>query len=31
MVLFLIEKFVEDVRIFKGEIPPPRHEIPKAE
>jgi TRAP-type transport system small permease protein len=31
MVLFLIEKFVEDVRILKGEIPPPRHEIPKAE
>ena len=31
MVLFLIEKFVDDVRILKGEIPPPRHEIPKAE
>jgi TRAP-type C4-dicarboxylate transport system permease small subunit len=31
MVLFLIEKFVDDVRIFRGEIPPPRHEIPKAE
>ena len=31
MILFLIEKFVEDVRILKGEIPPPRHEIPKAE
>jgi TRAP-type transport system small permease protein len=31
MVLFLIEKFIEDVRIFRGEIPPPRHEIPKAE
>jgi TRAP-type C4-dicarboxylate transport system permease small subunit len=31
MVLFLLEKFVEDVRILKGEIPPPRHEIPKAE
>jgi TRAP-type C4-dicarboxylate transport system permease small subunit len=31
MVLFLLEKFVEDLRVFKGEIPAPRHEIPKAE
>ena len=31
MALFLLEKFIEDVRIFKGEVPPPRHEIPKAE
>ena len=28
---FLGEKFVEDWRIFRGEIPPPEHEIPKAE
>ena len=31
MALFLLEKFIEDVRILKGEIPPPRHEVPKAE
>jgi TRAP-type C4-dicarboxylate transport system permease small subunit len=31
MVLFLLEKFVEDLRVFKGEMPAPRHEIPKAE
>jgi TRAP-type C4-dicarboxylate transport system permease small subunit len=31
MALFLLEKFIEDVRIFKGEIPAPRHEIPKGE
>jgi TRAP-type C4-dicarboxylate transport system permease small subunit len=30
-VAFLGEKFVEDWRIFRGEIPPPKHEIPKAE
>jgi TRAP-type C4-dicarboxylate transport system permease small subunit len=28
---FLGEKFVEDWRIFRGQIPPPEHEIPKAE
>ncbi|HZA67519.1 MAG TPA: TRAP transporter small permease [Geminicoccaceae bacterium] len=31
MTLFLLEKFVEDVRILRGDIAPPRHEIPKAE
>ena len=31
MVLFLLEKFVEDWRILRGEIPPPEHEIPRAE
>ena len=30
-VPFLGEKFREDVRILRGEIPPPEHEIPKAE
>jgi TRAP-type C4-dicarboxylate transport system permease small subunit len=31
MALFLLEKLVEDVHILKGEIAPPKHEIPKAE
>jgi TRAP-type transport system small permease protein len=31
MTLFLLEKFIEDVRIFRGDIAPPKHEIPKAE
>ena len=31
MTLFLLEKFVEDVRVFRGRIPSPRHEIPKSE
>ena len=31
MVLFLAEKFVEDWRILRGEIPPPEPEIPRAE
>jgi TRAP-type C4-dicarboxylate transport system permease small subunit len=31
MALFLLEKFVEDVHILRGEIAPPKHEIPKAE
>jgi TRAP-type transport system small permease protein len=31
MVLFLAEKFLEDWRIYRGELPPPVHEIPKAE
>jgi TRAP-type C4-dicarboxylate transport system permease small subunit len=30
-IAFLGEKFREDVRILRGEIPPPVHEIPKAE
>jgi TRAP-type C4-dicarboxylate transport system permease small subunit len=30
-IAFLGEKFVEDWRIFRGQIPPPKHEIPKAE
>jgi TRAP-type C4-dicarboxylate transport system permease small subunit len=30
-IAFLGEKFREDWRIFRGEIPPPAHEIPKAE
>ena len=30
-IAFLGEKFREDLRIFRGEIPPPAHEIPKAE
>ncbi len=30
-VAFLGEKFREDVRILRGEIPPPSHEIPRAE
>ena len=30
-LLFLAEKFLEDIKILKGEIPPPAHEIPKAE
>jgi len=30
-IAFLGEKFREDFRIFRGEIPPPEHEIPKAE
>ena len=30
-IAFLGEKFREDLRIFRGEIPPPVHEIPKAE
>jgi TRAP-type C4-dicarboxylate transport system permease small subunit len=28
---FLGEKFFEDLRILRGEIPPPTHEIPRAE
>jgi TRAP-type C4-dicarboxylate transport system permease small subunit len=28
---FLGEKFMEDIKILKGEIPPPGHEIPRAE
>jgi TRAP-type C4-dicarboxylate transport system permease small subunit len=28
---FLGEKFLEDLKILKGEIPPPEHEIPRAE
>jgi TRAP-type C4-dicarboxylate transport system permease small subunit len=31
MVLFLLEKFVEDIKVLKGEIPPPKHEIPQSE
>ena len=31
MVLFLLEKLIEDVRSLRGRMPPPRHEIPKAE
>lgn len=31
MVLFLIEKFIEDIKVFKGEIPPPKHEIVQSE
>lgn len=31
MVLFLLEKFVEDVKILKGEMPPPKHELVQAE
>jgi len=31
MVLFLLEKFIEDIKVFKGEIPPPRHEIVQSE
>jgi TRAP-type transport system small permease protein len=31
MVLFLTEKFLEDWRIYRGDLPPPAHEIPKAE
>jgi TRAP-type C4-dicarboxylate transport system permease small subunit len=30
MVLFLLEKLLEDVRILRGEQPPPRHELPKS-
>jgi TRAP-type transport system small permease protein len=30
-IAFLGEKFREDVRIMRGEIPPPAHEIPKGE
>ena len=30
-LLFLGEKFWEDIRILRGEIAPPEHEIPKAE
>ena len=30
-IVFLGEKFLEDWRIFRGEIPPPEHEIPRAE
>jgi TRAP-type transport system small permease protein len=30
MVLFLLEKLLEDVRILRGELPPPRHELPKS-
>jgi TRAP-type transport system small permease protein len=30
-VLFLGEKFREDMRILRREIPPPTHEIPRAE
>jgi TRAP-type C4-dicarboxylate transport system permease small subunit len=30
-IAFLGEKFREDVRILRGEIAPPEHEIPKAE
>jgi TRAP-type C4-dicarboxylate transport system permease small subunit len=30
-IAFLGEKFWEDVRILRGEIAPPEHEIPKAE
>jgi TRAP-type C4-dicarboxylate transport system permease small subunit len=30
-ILFLGEKFREDLRIFRGEIPPPVHEIAKSE
>ena len=31
MALFLLEKFVEDLKILRGEMPPPAHEIPRAE
>ena len=31
MLLFLLEKFLEDWRIWRGELPPPAHELPKAE
>jgi TRAP-type C4-dicarboxylate transport system permease small subunit len=31
MLLFLLEKFLEDWRIWRGELPAPRHELPKAE
>jgi TRAP-type transport system small permease protein len=32
MALFLLEKFLEDVKILRGEVPPPpAHEIPRAE
>ncbi len=31
MALFLLEKFAEDIRILRGELPPPPHEIPRAE
>jgi TRAP-type transport system small permease protein len=30
-IAFLREKFRDDVRILRGEIPPPEHEAPKAE
>jgi TRAP-type transport system small permease protein len=30
-LLFLGEKFREDWRIYRGEVPPPEHEIPKGE
>lgn len=28
---FLGEKFLEDIKILRGEMPPPEHEIPRAE
>ncbi len=31
MLLFLAEKFLEDFRIYRGELPPPAHEILKVE
>jgi TRAP-type transport system small permease protein len=30
-LIFLAEKFHEDLKILRGELPPPAHEIPKAE
>jgi TRAP-type C4-dicarboxylate transport system permease small subunit len=30
-LIFLAEKFVEDIKILRGDLPPPAHEIPKAE
>jgi TRAP-type transport system small permease protein len=30
MLLFLLEKLIEDVRILRGEVSPPRHELPKS-
>jgi TRAP-type transport system small permease protein len=30
MLLFLLEKLIEDVRILRGLQPPPRHELPKS-
>jgi TRAP-type C4-dicarboxylate transport system permease small subunit len=31
MAVFLLEKFVEDIKILRGEMAPPPHEIPRAE
>jgi len=31
MVLFLIEKVVEDIKVFRGELPPPRYERAQTE